>query len=126
ARDRFVVHRHLDERRAVERQLESLAHARVAARRAALAGRALADVEVDALVTDLDDARDLEAVVALQVGHVGSGEALDEVELARAQVREAHRRIDDRLVDDAVEVDLALVPVTRIPLEDDAVLRDAL
>ena len=57
---------------------------------------------------------------------MSEGDALDEVELARAQVGQAHRRVDDRQVDDPVEVDRALVPVVRVALEHDAVLRDAL
>jgi hypothetical protein len=48
-----------------------------------------------------------------QARYVRRREALDEVELAGAQVREAHRRIDDRRVDDPVEVDPALVPIVR-------------
>ena len=43
-----------------------------------------------------------------------------------AQVGEAHGGVDDRLVDDALEMDLSLVPVGREALEHDAVLRDPL
>ena len=43
-----------------------------------------------------------------------------------AQVRQAHRRVDDRRVDDLVEVDVGLVPVGRMALDDDPVLGDPL
>ena len=98
---------------AVERQLERLAHARIRAERVLLRQVALADVDRDALVADLGDLRDLEAAVDLQRRHVGRRHALDEVELAGLEVREPHRRVDDRQVDDPVDVDLALVPVVR-------------
>ncbi len=51
---------------------------------------------------------------------------LDEVELPRLQVGESNGRVHDRQINDLVDEDLALVPVVRIPLEDDAILRDAL
>ena len=126
ARLRLAFHDHLDDGVAVERELERLAHARVLAERVLLRHVALADVDGDALVADLDDLGHLEAAVVLDAGDVGGGNALDEVELPGAQVREAHGRVDDGLVDDAVEVDLALVPVVRVAIEHDAVLRDAL
>ena len=126
AGDRLAVHRDLDQRIAIERELERLAHPRVAAERSALRTLAVADIDGDALVADLDDAVDLEAPVALEAGDVGTRQALDEVELPRAQVGEAHRRVDDRQIDDAVEMDRALVPVFREALEHDAVLRHAL
>src|SRR5207253_10129462 len=113
AGDRLAVHRDLDQRIAIERELERLAHPRVAAERSALRTLAVADIDGDALVADLDDAVDLEAPVALEAGDVGTRQALDEVELPRAQVGEAHRRVDDRQIDDAVEMDRALVPVFR-------------
>jgi len=87
----------------------ALAHARIAPDRVLLGEIALADVDVDALVAELDDLRDLEAAVALQGGNVGGRHALDEIELAGAQVGEAHGRVDDRQVDDALEMDAALV-----------------
>jgi hypothetical protein len=52
--------------------------------------------------------------------------ALDEVQLAGAQVGQPHRRVRDRRVDDLVEVDRALVPVVGVALQHDAVLRHAL
>src|SRR6185503_10479893 len=121
-----ALHRDLDDRVTIERKLERLAHARVLAERILLRQVALADVDRDALVADLDDLRDLEAAVATQARDVRRADALDEIELPGAQVREAHRRIDDRQVDDAVEMDVALVPVLRKALEHDPVLRDPL
>jgi hypothetical protein len=101
-------------------------HARILAERVLLREIALADVDRDALVADLRDLRDLEARVALEAGNVGRRGPLDEVELARLQVGEPDGAVDDRQIDDAVDVDLALVPVVRIALDDDAVLRNAL
>src|SRR4029450_4902365 len=96
------------------------------ARRVLLREVALARVDRDSLVADLGDLRELEARIRLDRCHVGRREALDEVELARLEVREAHRRVDDRQVDNLVEMDLALVPVIGVTLEDDPVLGDAL
>src|SRR5439155_1177429 len=59
-------------------------------------------------------------------GEVGPRHTLDEVELPRAEVGEAHRRVHDRQIDDAVEMDRAPVAVFREALEHDAVLRHAL
>ena len=86
----------------------------------------LADVDRNALVADLGDLRDLEPFIALQLSQVGAGEALDEVELPGAQIREAHRRIGNRQIHDAIEMDVALVPVVGEAFEHDPVLRDAL
>jgi hypothetical protein len=61
----LALHRDLDDRVAIERKLERFAHASVLAERILLREVALADVDRDALVADLDDLRNLEAVVAL-------------------------------------------------------------
>jgi hypothetical protein len=57
--DGFVVHHDLHEAGTVQRELEGLAHARVAAQRVLLGLVALADVDGDALVADLGDAREV-------------------------------------------------------------------
>src|SRR5712664_1718981 len=64
--DGLAVHRDFYQRIAVERELEGLAHACVPAERILLREVALADIDGDALVADLDDAVDLEAAVAPQ------------------------------------------------------------
>ena len=126
ADDRLIVHHHLHQALPVQRQLEGLAHARVAAQRRALGLVALADVDRDALVADLGDGRGLELLLGLQLLHVARREALDVIELARTQVGQAHGGVRDRRVDDLVEVDRVLVPVVRVALQHDAVLRHAL
>ena len=68
----------------------------------------------------------MEPGVALQLRHVRRGEPLDEVELSRAEVGEAHGGVDDGQIDDAVEMDALLVPVVGEALQHDAILRDAL
>src|SRR4030095_3681097 len=123
---RLAFHHDLHDAVAVERELERLAHARFLAERILLREIALADVDRDALVADLGDRRNLEARVALEGRNVRSCHALDEVELAGLKIREPHRRIDNRQIDDPVDMDLALVPVIRVALDDDLVLRDAL
>ena len=111
---------------AIERQFECLANPGVLAQRILLRHIALADVDGDALVADLGDRGDLESAVRLDRRDVGGRHALDEVELSGFEVGEAHRRVDDRRVDDSFEEDAALVPVVRIALDHDLVLRDAL
>jgi hypothetical protein len=78
----LAFHRHLDQRLAINRELERLAHPGILAERVLLRQVALGDVDGDALVAQLDDLGDAEAAVAPQLRHVGGREALDEVELA--------------------------------------------
>src|SRR6185437_1126178 len=111
---------------AIERELERLAYARVAAERIFLRKLALADIDRDALVADFGDLRQPEACVSFQLRHVGGCQALDEIELPRAKVRKSNGRVRNRQVDNPVEVNRRLVPVLGEPLEHDAVLRDAL
>ena len=122
----LVVHHHLGQALAVQRQLKRLAHARIAPERVLLRLVALADVDGDALVADLGDARHLELLLDLQLLHVGRGDAFDEIELARLQVGQPHGGVGDRGVGDLGEVDGALVPVAVVAFQRDAVLRHPL
>ena len=65
------------------------------------------------------------AILARRV-EIGGGDALDQVEPARLQIGQPHRRIGDRQKGDAVEIDRVLVPVVGKALEHDAVLRHPL
>src|SRR5206468_2093777 len=118
----LAVHRHLDDAVAIERELERLAHARIAAECGLLRKLAFADVDRDALITDLRDLRDLETRIGFELRYIGGRESLDEIELPGTQIREAHRRIGNRQEYDAIEMDLAFVPIIRKALEHDSIL----
>src|SRR5205823_4363952 len=122
----LAVHRNLYDAIAIERQLESLTHPWILAQRILLRELAFAYVDRDPLIADLGDLRDLEPAVGFERRHVRRRHALDEVELAGFEIGEPHRGIHDRQVHDLLEMDLRLVPVIRITLEHNAVLRDAL
>src|ERR1700694_4593842 len=121
----LAVHRHLHDTVAIERELESFAHPDILAERIFLREIAFPDIDGNALIADFGDPGDLAAGVVLERGYVGAGHAFDDVELSRAQIGETHRRIDDREINDPVEMNLALVPVVRVALEHALVLRDA-
>ena len=91
----LAVHRDLHDGFAVEREFERLAHARVATQRVRLCVIALAHVDRNALVADLSDARELEAMVGLEGGYIGRSDALDEIKLTRFKVRQPHGCVDD-------------------------------
>jgi hypothetical protein len=86
----------------------------------------MGDIDVDARIADLGDGRELELGIGLDVLDVGGERTLDQVEPAGFEACEPHRGIDDRQIDDAVDVDVVLVPVVRELLDHDAILLDAL
>src|SRR5713101_3535095 len=112
----------LDDRLAVDRQVQRLAHSEVRER---LALRAVRYVERDLLVAQLGDAGDPEPAVRAELRQVARRDALDHLEVARSQARHARGRVGDRHELDAIEVNARLVPVVGEALEDDLALGDA-
>jgi hypothetical protein len=68
---------------------------------------------------------ELETRVLAHGIEIGCRNSLDHVEPARPQIGEPYGGVRDRQIDDAVEVDLVLVPIIGKALEDDAILGDA-
>ena len=90
-----------------------------------LGGVAFADIDVHALIAELECGRELEVFVGAHVLDIGRQHALDQVEAAGFQIGEPHGGVDNRQEHDAVDVDVVLVPVVFEFFEDDAVLRHA-
>jgi hypothetical protein len=120
-----ALERHLHDRRAVERQVEGLAHARVAAHRM-VAARRVRHVDDQAPIADRVDRQQAQPRVRHHLRRVARLDALDHVETAGLQVGEPHCAVGDHAVGDAVDVEIARVPVVGVALDDDAVLRHAL
>src|SRR5919202_5492782 len=126
---RRVVTREDDlvDRVAVERQGQRLAQLRVLGERRAdvLHGLAepvlVADVDRQALVAERRDVEQRQVRVAADRLGRDRVEALGDVDVARAQVRGARRRLVDDLEDEPTELDLRGVVVVRRLLEDDLV-----
>ena len=89
-------------------------------------GVAIADIDVHALVAELERAGETQVAVGANGLDVGGEQALDEIEAARFQAGQADRGIDDRQIDDSVDENILRVPVAGIFFDDDAVLRDPL
>ena len=87
---------------------------------------ALANVDGDALVTDLGDAGHLELLLDFEFFYIRRSDPFDEIELARFQVGQAHGGVGNRRVGDFGEIDGRLVPVAVVTLQRDAVLRHPL
>ena len=101
---------------AVQRQLKGFAHPRVAPQRVLLRFVALANVDGDALVTDLGDAGHLELLLDFEFFYIRRSDPFDEIELARFQVGQAHGGVGNRRVGDFGEIDGRLVPVAVVTL----------
>ena len=82
--------------------------------------------DVESLVAELERGRELERFVLAHVLDVGRQHALDQVERAGFEIGETDRGIDDRQEDDAIDVDVVLVPVVRELFEHDPILLYAL
>ena len=121
----LAVEHHLAERLAIDRIAERLAHFRRLAERG-LCGFPLADVQGEPLIAELERRGELEPRIAAHVLDVGREQTLDQIEAAGLQIGEPHGRIDDRQIDEAVDVDVVLVPIVGEFFEHDAVLLHAL
>ena len=80
---------------AVDRERERLAHAAILAQRA-LGAVAVADVDRQPLVAERYRHAPLQAIIGVDRGDVGRRQALEHVEIAGAQVGQAHRGVGDR------------------------------
>ena len=125
ARHCGAVEHDLIEGIAVDREAQRLPDARILAERV-LGRLAVRDVDRHPHVAEVDAARELEALVRLDLLDVGGKRPLDHVELPRLEVREPDGRIRDGQVGDAVDPDPVLVPVIGEALDHDAVLLHAL
>ena len=81
---------------------------------------------VHALIAEFERGRELELRIGAHVLDVGREQPLDQIEPAGFEVGEPHGGIDDRQIDDAVDMDIVLVPVIGEFLDHDAVLLHAL
>ena len=115
----------LVQRLAVDRERESLAHARIAAERR-VGGLAVGDVELDRHETERGAAEDAQLRVFADRGDVGRRDFLGDVERARLEVHFADIGIGDGAEQHARDPDRLRVPVAGETLERDVVLRHAI
>jgi hypothetical protein len=120
----LAIEDNLIERFTVDGQFERLANPRILSKRR-LGALAIGDIQYDPLIPPPGDGRELETGVFAHGFDVGRSN-FGQVEPARLQIGESHRRVRDRQIDDAVELDSVLFPVIGKALEDNAVLCDAL
>src|SRR5579883_869359 len=125
ARKVLAIIDRLHERLAIDRQGERLADARILAEDRRRAG-AVADVGGDADIADLGNRRDFEIRIVAHGGDVARLQALHEIEAAGLQVGDAHGRVHDGAILDAIDEDVALVPILVELLDGDVVLGHAL
>ena len=121
----LAVEHDLVERFAVDRQIERLAHPRVLAE-GIVGCRPVGDIDGHSLVAELGNDGEFEIVVGPDGGDVGRQSALDQIEISRLKIGEAHGGVLDRPVDDLIDVHVVGIPVILEPLHDDAILLDAL
>src|SRR5690606_17183075 len=100
----------IHQRLAIQRKIYRLANALVLH---LLRARAIADIELHIAVADIGSLRELERAVALDAFHIGRRKPLDDLELARLQVREPDGGIVDGEHLDSVDVDVLGVPIFR-------------
>src|SRR5262249_37312254 len=124
ARNEFAVEDDLIERLAVDGVIERLAHLGRAAEWIfrALAG---ADIDVNAHIAEAERCRALERRVRANVLNIGRKPPLDQIEAAALEIGDTHRVLDDRQIDNSIDVDVVLVPVIGEFLADNPTLRHA-
>ena len=88
--------------------------------------RAVVQVDRDAGIGEAGDLGEFEAGVLLHGIDIGRRDALDQVEPARLQIGEPHRRVEIGRNTIRSNMDRILVPVIREAVEHDAVLRHPL
>ena len=119
----LAVEHNIIDRLAIDRQRQRLADALVSED---FRGVPLADIDGHALIAELKGRADLEPRVGANILDVGGQRPFEHIELAGAEIREPHGGVGNGRVGNAVDVDIALVPVVREFLDDDAILLHAL
>ena len=124
ARNEFAVEHDLIERLAVDGVIERLAHLGRAAERI-FRPLAVPDIDVNAHIAEAERGRELELRVRADILDIGRKHPLDQIEAAALEIGDTHCVLDDRQIDNSIDMDVILVPVIGEFLADDPTLRHA-
>src|SRR5262249_10315678 len=84
-----------------------------------------ADIDVNAHIAEAERGRELQLRVRADIIDIGREHPLDQIKAAALETGDTYRVLDDRQIDNSIDMDVILVPVIGEFLADDPTLRHA-